>query len=297
MFADAGQTLFDHKYYEYFHRLVPSDAAQGVAFALWAHKRRHDRAAMVFPTSGSGDTSRRAITTVFPRLGAKIVANVKLTPDQPSYQSQAAKVVAANPQVIFYQGDPSTTATFFSEYKQLGGTAPVIGNETMTEPDNLKAIQSVFGTDVAKKKFTAIELRTASNGPAVKLFQKALTASADKVPHYKQYLDNPFSISAYDGANLLALAMVASKSTTPSSFNPTIINVTKPSAGSVVVHGFEAGKKALQSGKKIQYVGAGGPIHFNKHHGSSGSYNAVSLSSHPNKIGSVAGSTIAKLLR
>jgi hypothetical protein len=38
------------------------------------------------------------------------------------------------------------------------------------------------------------------------------------------------------------------------------------------VHSFQEGRDALKAGKKIHYVGAGGPISLDKYHNSSGAF-------------------------
>jgi hypothetical protein len=58
-------------------------------------------------------------------------------------------------------------------------------------------------------------------------------------------------------------------------YNPYIVKVTAPSPGAVQVNTFAAGKKALLAGKKIQYVGAVGPIVFDPYHNSPGGFEIV----------------------
>ena len=72
---------------------------------------------------------------------------------------------------------------------------------------------------------------------------------------------------AYDHTTLLALAMLAAKSTNRQTFNPSIAKVTE---GSTVVHSFAQGKTALAAGKTIDYVGLEDQISFNQYHNSAG---------------------------
>ena len=71
----------------------------------------------------------------------------------------------------------------------------------------------------------------------------------------------------YDGINLAALAMVASKSTKPSVYRAFL---TKVATGKVVVHSFAQGVAALKKGTTIGYVGPGGPTKFNGYNESNG---------------------------
>ncbi|HET9720217.1 MAG TPA: hypothetical protein VFP55_09080, partial [Solirubrobacteraceae bacterium] len=52
----------------------------------------------------------------------------------------------------------------------------------------------------------------------------------------------------------------------PSVYNTYITKVTAPSSGATVVHTYAQGKAALAAGKRIQYVGATGPVIFNQWH-------------------------------
>ena len=81
----------------------------------------------------------------------------------------------------------------------------------------------------------------------------------------------------YDAVNVMALAMLAAKSTSPAVFNKDVMTVTAPGPGKTVVTSFAAGKAALAAGKQIQYVGAGGPIVFDQWHNSTGAFEAAKV--------------------
>jgi branched-chain amino acid transport system substrate-binding protein len=85
-----------------------------------------------------------------------------------------------------------------------------------------------------------------------------------KVKDPAQYVGHPFAISDYDAVVITALAMTMAKSTTPTAYNGFITKVTAP--GGTVVRSYRDGLAAIKAGKKIQYVGASGPLVFNKYH-------------------------------
>jgi ABC-type branched-subunit amino acid transport system substrate-binding protein len=58
-------------------------------------------------------------------------------------------------------------------------------------------------------------------------------------------------------------------------FRPFIVKVATPSPGAVQVHSFAEGKKDILAGKKIQYVGAVGPITFDAWNNSPGQFEMV----------------------
>jgi branched-chain amino acid transport system substrate-binding protein len=63
----------------------------------------------------------------------------------------------------------------------------------------------------------------------------------------------------------MALAMIEANSTEPTKYNEFITKVTAPSGGAKVVHTYAEGKKELGAGNAIQYVGASGPLVFDKY--------------------------------
>ena len=127
-----------------------------------------------------------------------------------------------------------------------------------------------------------------------KTFSQALQDSPQKVPDVSQYLKDPFTLSYYDAANLVALAMDASHSTKPSAFNADIMGLTEAGAGKTVVHDFAAGAKALAAGDKIQYVGALGPLQLDKYHNIAADFIGLTEGQQPKQVGTVSTSLMVK---
>jgi hypothetical protein len=173
---------------------------------------------------------------------------------------------------------------------------PVIGTETTLQAQWLKAVNGAIGTASVTRYFTALQPYAPASGSAWSSFNKALLASSSTVPKPSQWSSDPYSMTYYDGVNLMALAMLAAKSTTPSVYASKIVGLTKASAGAVTVTSFAAGKAALAAGKTIRYVGAGGPIVFDQWHNSSGAYEAAVPSGASSKIvGVITAAQIAAL--
>jgi ABC-type branched-subunit amino acid transport system substrate-binding protein len=275
MMAVAGESVYDRNTAPFFWRLFPPDAANGTAMALWAKRRGYTKVAAVFGTDSGSQGDKPGVIASMKSLHMKLVANVDLTPAQPTYLSSARKVVASHPQVIMTESDATTAGTFFGELKQLGGLAPIIGTEATFTSPWLTAVKGALGSDFLKD-YTGMITAPSKVTPAVKAYQQAVTAVKGKEPSpWHSYLSNPFSITYYDGMVAVALAMVATHSNKPSVFNPAIPSVTNPGKGKTVVYTFAQGKKALLAGKHIQYVGATGPIDFDKWHNSFGNQEAV----------------------
>lgn len=269
MFGNMGLAAFDHSTDKYLWRLTPPDDAAGLAMAIWAHKSGYTRAAAVFgndvSAQGTVATLFKAFTT---KLGGKIVANVQLAPGQSSYRSEVESVLASHPQVIFDEIDPQSAATFFSELKQLNGRPlPAIGADPTLAPDFFSAVKKAFGISSVIKYITAENPAADTSGPAWQAFHGALLRSGSQVQGASQYSTEPYSEHNYDAVNIMALAMIKAHSVVPSKYNGSILAVTAPQAGAVVVHTFAEGKTALAAGKQIQYVGPGGPALFDQYHG------------------------------
>lgn len=275
MFADTGEAAFDQSKYAYFYRLTPADDVKGLALAQWAHDRGYTRAAAVFGSDIGAQSDVPSLVTAFQKLGGKIVSNQKVALDQSSYRTEVTKMLAAKPQVIFTEADPQTDATFLSELKQLHGLIPVIGTETTLQAGWLKAVGGAIGTANLARYVTSLQPYAPTAGAGWTAFDKALLASSKQVPKPAQWAPDPYSMTYYDAVNLMALAMLETHSTKPSTYAPRIVPIATGGRGAVVVRTFAQGKKALAAHKRIRYVGAGGPIAFDRWHNSSGAYEAA----------------------
>jgi len=285
MFADTGEAAFDKSSYRYFYRIIPADDVKGYALALWAHEHHYTRAAAVFGNDIGAQSDVPTLLTAFKKLGGKFVINEKLVPGQSSYRTEVEQLLSANPQVIFTEADPQTSATFFSELRQLGRLLPIIGTDTTLEGPWKKAVGGAIGAANLNQHFVGMQPSALTSGPAVSVYTKAV--------HSSTYGTDPYSMADYDSLNLIAFAMLAAHSTHPSKFSPQIVRIASGGPGAVTVHTFAAGAHALASGKTIHYVGAAGPIAFDQWHNSSGAFEAVD--SKGNVIGMVSAADIAAL--
>ncbi len=294
MFADTGEAAFDHSKYSYFYRLTPADDVKGYALAQWAHDRGYTRAAAVFGNDVGAQSDVPTLVSAFRKLGGTIVSNQSVALDQSSYRTEVTQMLAGNPQVIFTEADPQTDATFLSEVKQLHGMLPVIGTETSLQAPWLKAVTGAVGTKNMAKYVIGMQPYAPATGAAWMVYRNALLASGKSVPNPSQWATDPYSMTYYDAVNLMALAMLKAKSTKPGDYAAQIVGLTQAAPGAIVVNSYATGKKALATGKRIQYVGAIGPIVFDHWHNSSGAYEAAS-SVNAKIVGTVSAAQIAKL--
>src|SRR5258708_17027956 len=154
-------------------------------------------------------------------------------------------MLVAHPQVILTEVDPQTGATLLSELQQLHGLLPVVGTEVTLQAPWLKAVKGAIGAGAMAKYFEAMQPYAPPKGPAWQAYNRSLLASGSQVPKPSQWSSDPYSMTYYDGVNVMALAMLAAKSTSPAVFDKYITNVTDPAPGKTVVSTFTAGTAVL----------------------------------------------------
>ena len=161
---------------------------------------------------------------------------------------------------------PSSSATFFSELKQVfGKVPPVIGDEAYDQGPWDKAVSGAIGSGTLSKALKVVVPVTASGGPGWNLWKKTLMASSD--PTKKTFESDSYAGSDYDAVILSALAADEAHSLNAAKYNTLIMNIANGVPGAVVVHTYAEGIAALKKGRKIHYIGASGSaVHFNQYH-------------------------------
>jgi branched-chain amino acid transport system substrate-binding protein len=272
MMITAGEAAYDHSSYAYLWRDLPPDPANGEAMALWAKQQGYTRVATVFGTDTGSQGDLPGVLTGISAVGLKLALKLNETPDQPSYRADVERLIAARPQVIMTETDGATAATFFGELRQLGSLVPIIGTSATPSGAYFNPLRGAIGAANFSKYYAAVVAGTPSPNPAVTVFNDGVAHVKSSLPTpASQWQGNPFSEAGYDGIVAMALAMEAAHSTSGSAYDSDIMAVTAPGPGKKVVYSFAAGKAALQAGKKIQYIGASGPLLFDRWHNSFGS--------------------------
>ncbi len=272
MFADTGEASFDHTPLQYFWRMTPADDVQGIAMALYAKQKGYLRAAAVFGNDISSQGSVPTLVKTYQGLGGNIVINEKIALGQSSYQPEVEQLIAARPQVIFTEASPQADATFLEELQQLGHLIPVIGTDGTVEPQWTSAVGSAIGKPALTKYYVAAQPYAPASGAGWTVYNKAMLASAGVATPKSQWSPDPYSMVDYDGLTVMALAAAAAKSTSPAVYNKYIESVTTDSTGTTQVHSYAEGLADLKAGKKIDYVGATGPIIWDQYHNSTGGF-------------------------
>jgi branched-chain amino acid transport system substrate-binding protein len=274
-FGMTGQSEFSSTHFPYFYRLVPPDLAESYAMVVIAQQLGYKRIALAFGNDIGSQTFIKPAITSIGKAGQTLVANETLDLSANTFRTEADKIVAAHPDVIFTEALGPAEATFLSEVKQLNGgkMIPVIGTSATISPDWYKSVAAAIGASTLASSFHADNLVTETSGPAYGPFQQAIMSEKGKVGstgNFDTYLTAPGAVHLYDGINLAALAMVEAKSTVPSVYAPFIAKVGDGSSGGQVVYSFAQGIAALKAGKTIRYEGPGGPTSFDSYNDSTG---------------------------
>lgn len=265
IFSTTGQASFDHTKDSYFWRILSPDEAQGSAMAAAAKKLELSKVATVFGNDAAAQGSAPTAISGVKKLQLSLAANQTLAVGQTSYRTEVQQLSEAKPQAIISEADPQTSATYFSELSQLGEVPTLITDPVSQEPTWRKAVGGAIGASLLNKQDYAVVAYAPQTTTAYKTFLEQLHASK-QVTEKNEWESDLYSVADYDSVVVMALAMDAAHSTTPSVYNGYITKVTSPSSGATEVHTYAEGKEALEKGKAIQYVGAVGPVAFNQWH-------------------------------
>jgi ABC-type branched-subunit amino acid transport system substrate-binding protein len=277
MFCMTGQSEFDHVHYPYFYRLVPPDLAESYAMTVIAQQLGYHKIALAFGNDIGSQTFVQPAEAAISKAGLSLVANETLDLNATTFRTEAEKIIQAHPDAIMTEALGSADPTLFAEIKQLNGgkVIPIIGTSAAISPAFYQAAARAVGTAAFTANFHADNLVTATSGPAYQAFTQALLAVKGKVSsaqtgNFSTYFTAPGAVHLYDGMNLAALAMIAAGSTEVAKWQPFITTIGDGVPGSVVVNSFAQGVRELKAGKKIRYVGPGGPTSFDAFHDSPG---------------------------
>ncbi len=206
-----------------------------------------------------------------------LTANETLDLKATTFRTEAQKIVSSHPDAIMTEALGSADPTLFAEIKQLNGgkVIPIIGTSAAISPAFYTAATHAVGASAFAANFHADNLVTATSGPAYDAFSKALLAVKGKVANaqtgnFSTYFTAPGAVHLYDGINLAALAMIEAKSTDTAKWKPFISAIGDGVPGATVVNSYAQGAAALKAGKKIRYIGPGGPTNFDAFHDSAG---------------------------
>jgi ABC-type branched-subunit amino acid transport system substrate-binding protein len=268
----GGDAQFDKSTFPYFWRTTPGDDQAGYALAAYIRfDTPYRKIGAIFGNDQAAQGNVPGLMGGAKHLGLKIVNRQAIALDQTNYQTEVQQLLSAHPQVIVTESDPQTAGVFLANLRQAGGLKPLVGTSGTVGADYNRAAISALGKSGFEKGFVRIIQFTASSGPAFQAWKTALLASGKQIKNPAQYETGYGPEVAYDHTVMLALAMLAAKSTNGRTYNSYIAKITQ---GKTVVHSFAGGKAALAAGKTIDFVGLEGQVSFNRYHNSAGVWSA-----------------------
>jgi branched-chain amino acid transport system substrate-binding protein len=299
MVSTNGLVAYDKTHDAYFWRMTPSDDQNGAAFVAWAAKKGYKRVAVVFQNNIGAQGNAPGVVAAVKKIGGTMTTNITIPGDASSYSSVVARVISGKPQALILAGDPQTSATFLSEYRQLnGGSAPpVVTSTDSITPAYYSAVKKVMGASYMAHDMSFIGSFVSPTTAAYRIYKKAVY-SASQVKDPATILGVGVIASIYDGINLMSLAMQEAHSTSGPAYNAQIEKIATGTPGAVVVNSYAAGLAALKAGKQIHYEGVDGAVHFNAFHNSPGNFSASGFSANgsPTLLGVIPGTDVQRLL-
>lgn len=299
MVSTNGLVAFDKTTDTYFWRMTPSDSQNGAAFVAWANQKGYKRMAVVFQNNIGAQGNEPGVVAAVKKIGGTMTTNITIPGDASSYSSVVARVLAGKPQALILAGDPQTSATFLSEYRQLSGgkVPPVVTSTDSITPAYFSAVKKVMGAAYMTHSMYFIGGYVNPSSQAFSVYKSAVY-SASQIKDPTTILGVGVIASIYDGINLMSLAMQEAHSTSGPVYNADIEKIATGTPGAVTVDSYAAGLAALKAGQKIHYVGVGGAIHFNSFHNSPGNFSASGFdaSGNPTLLGVIPGTTVQQLL-
>src|SRR5258707_6138973 len=193
MFADSGDSAFNHTTFTYFWRITPPDSSAGYAMALWARHLGYTRGVAIFNEATTAQTSVPTLLRGFKKLRGNMVLTKLLVAGAASYQSVAASVVAAHPQVIFTETEPQTDATVFEGLAHLNKRKmiPIVGTQPTYTPQWQSAMGKAIGAANLAANYVALQPYAPPQGQAYLVFKPALLSDGKQIPHPSQLAVDP----------------------------------------------------------------------------------------------------------
>ncbi|HYM50239.1 MAG TPA: ABC transporter substrate-binding protein [Candidatus Limnocylindrales bacterium] len=301
MFCMTGQSEFNKTTYKYFHRLVPPDQYDAFAMVGSAlYFNHYSKIALVFGNDIGSQAFVPPAQTAIPKLGGTVTINQAIALNQSDYRTEVTQMLATHPDVIFTEALGPADATYLAEVKQLNGgkLIPFIGTSATVDPQWFAAVSGAIGVDNLVNNYQAVDIGTTFSGPGYDEFVANLNAAASKFPDAPKYKQRASTLHLYDGLLQAALAMNATKSIDPQVYNAKIKEIGNGVSGATEVHTYKEGVDAINSGKSVRLVGAGGPTNYNQWNNSQQGYILVKYDAQGNEvtIGSLTQEQTAKII-
>jgi branched-chain amino acid transport system substrate-binding protein len=239
-----------------FFRTITSDALQGTAAAKYALDQGFRKIAVIHVNNDFGVNMFNEFAKAYKALGGEILSVTPYNEKQSSYDAEATKAIASNPDGLYLIATPVDGATIARAWISQGGPPKFLLNDGMNSPDFIasvgaKYLNDAFGTSSGTSPTASTEYFNSN--------YKAFSGGIDP--------SNPAADRAYDAGAIVGLAIAAAPTQEPAAIRDAIYKVT--SRDGEVIHAGKADfAKALdlmKAGKPIRYEGVIGPVSFDQY--------------------------------
>lgn len=275
MISPAGDGRFDRTELQYFYRLVTSDSVGAQAMALHSEQSDLDNVALVFVSGASAQANIPPLEEALAGLNVPVSESMTIQPEQPSYRTEVARIVASNPAAIIFEADAVTAGTFLTELNQAGGgDIKIVANTLATTGEWQESALAAYGDSEAMAQALQVVIRhSAEDGPGTAAFVETINSlDGQEGIDVASFGESAYSRAAYDGVVLAALAATQTESTDPETYNEAIPGLLAAGADKTVVNTYAEGVEALGNGEDIQYIGANGEYRLNEFHNTIGAF-------------------------
>ena len=181
-----------------FFRTITSDALQGTAAAKYALDQGFKKIAVIHVNNDFGVNMLNEFTKAYKALGGDIVSVTPYNEKQSSYDAEATKAIASNPDGLYLIATPVDGATIARAWISQGGAAKFLLNDGMNSPDFIssvgaKYLNDAYGTSSGTSPTASTEYFNAN--------YKAFSGGIDP--------SNPAADRAYDAGAIVGLAIAA----------------------------------------------------------------------------------------
>lgn len=229
-----------------------SNAIFGNAFAEVARQRGFKRPAVMAFNNSTFVGQANYFKNAWESGGGKVEAFVIYEPNQSSYRTELARVLATKPDVISLSAYRPDATIILKEWYQTGQDCKFIMPGWTANEDLVKAL----GKE-ATEGLISISNVAADKHAAYKRFAAEFRKVVKREPDI-------FAAQSYDMVITLALALeAAGPQADVAAINGKIRSVT--GGGGTRANGFAEGRDLLRKGEKVDYDGASSRLDFGKH--------------------------------
>lgn len=242
----SGSTALNDLGGNFVYRTVGPDTNDGQAAARWIADQGYGLVAVFTQQEEAQQSAGKAARAAMEDLGVNVVSDQEFAPGEASYSGVLSTVLGAQPDVIYLAGGQESSLTIINEAAQLGYAGDWLFSADLATDETIQAA----GVDILEGVGYTVVSSTDQETEEYQTFVTLHQEVTGEEP-------GPFGANAFDGMNLIALAMVASGSCDGTGINDAIKDV---SAGGTPVTSFAEGAELLANGEDIDYQGASGPV-------------------------------------